>query len=253
MFAQLPSATDHRFIISSFYRVYAMHRSPCLRHFCPSDLSSHVPLHVQGEVVGPGERPFTQVTLKRPVSGVLPEVTRKLVGASELPAAAFPAAVIWFLSCVRPEVRLQVGALGVGLSTAGESAGVCRSPFPRPGPSTPLWLDVHHFQRGGRWSEQNPLAGGRLRLHAHGRVLSEHARKLVMVVRAGEWELHPSMGVRVSPGRAVVVEVLRERQRGRVAHLGLALGAHQVVRTERRRHAADCSLRGISQSRLLLV
>lgn len=58
-----------------------------------------MPLHVQGEVVGPGEGPFTQVTLERPVSGVLPEVTRELIGTSELPAATLPAAVVWFLSC----------------------------------------------------------------------------------------------------------------------------------------------------------
>lgn len=83
-----------------------------------------MPLHVQREVVGPGECAFTQVTLEGAVSGVLPEVTRELIGTSELPAATLPAAVVWFLPCVRPEVRLQVGALGVGLPTAGESAGV---------------------------------------------------------------------------------------------------------------------------------
>lgn len=49
-------------------------------------------------MVGPGKGPFTQVTLERPVSGVLPEVTRELVGTSELPATALPAAVVWFLS-----------------------------------------------------------------------------------------------------------------------------------------------------------
>lgn len=98
-------------------------------------------------MVRPGESAFTQVALERPVSGVLPEVTRELVGTSELPAATFPTAVVWFLSCVCPEVRLQVGVLGVGLPTSGESAGVCRCAFSRPGPATPLWLGVHHFQR----------------------------------------------------------------------------------------------------------
>lgn len=68
--------------------------------------SSHVSLHVQSEVVGSGEGPFTQVTLERPVSGVLPEVTRELVRASKLPAAALPAAVVWFLSCKHTETKL---------------------------------------------------------------------------------------------------------------------------------------------------
>lgn len=67
---------------------------------------SHVPLHVQGEVVGAGEGAFTQVTLEWAVPGVLPEVTCKLVGTSEFPAAALPAAVVWFLSCVCSEVSL---------------------------------------------------------------------------------------------------------------------------------------------------
>lgn len=137
--------------------------------------------------------------------GVLPEVTCELVRASELPAATLPTAVVWLLACVSPEVCLQVGALGVGLSTARKSAGVCRSSFPRPGPSTPLWLSFHNFQRGGGGSEQNPLAARRLLLQANGRVLSEHARKMVMVVRPGEGELHPGVLVRKSRGGASVV------------------------------------------------
>lgn len=75
----------------------SVHRSP--------RLSSHVPLHVQGEVVGAGEGPLTQVTLERPVSGVLPEVTRELIGTRKLPAAALPAAVVRFLSCVQKQQR----------------------------------------------------------------------------------------------------------------------------------------------------
>lgn len=104
-------------------------------------------------MVRAGECPFTQVTLEWPVPGVLSEVTCELVRASELPAATLPAAVVWLLSRVSPEVRLQVRALRVGLSTAGESTGVCRGSLPRPGPATPLWLGVHNIQRGGGRSE----------------------------------------------------------------------------------------------------
>lgn len=154
-------------------------------------------------------------------------------------------------------MRLQVRALSVGLATASESASVRRRPFPRPGPATPLWLGVHRIQRGGRRGEQDPLTGRRLLLlHAHGGVLPEHAGELVVVVvvvrHHGERYLHPRVCVREFPGRApvvCVVEALRERQRCGVAVLGLmALGVHQVVRAQRRRHAAQ---RGLS--RLLLV
>lgn len=147
-------------------------------------------------------------------------------------------------------MRLQVRALGVGLRTAGESARVCRGPFPGPGPAAPLWLGVHHFQRGGRRGEQDPLTGRQLLLH--GCVLPEHAGEL-MVVLPGEGELHPRVHVRESPGRTAVVvwgvEALRECERGGAAHLGLlvTLGAHQVVRAERRRHAARRRLRGLRQ------
>lgn len=149
-----------------------------------------------------------------------------------------------------PQVRLQVGALGVRLSTARKSAGVCRSSFPRPGPATPLWLG---FQRGGGGSEQDPLAARRLLLQATGRVLCEHAGELVMVARPGEGELHPGMLVSKSRGRAVMVQVeaLRERRRRGVACLGLlAPRVHQVVRAERRGHAARRSLRGAGEPRL---
>lgn len=65
----------------------------------PASLSLHVPLHVQCKVVRPGEGPFTQVALERPMSGVLPEVACELVRASELPPAALPSAMVRFLSC----------------------------------------------------------------------------------------------------------------------------------------------------------
>lgn len=60
---------------------------------------SHVSLHVQREVVGPGEGALAQVALERPVSSVLTEMARQLVGAGELPATTLPTAMVWFLSC----------------------------------------------------------------------------------------------------------------------------------------------------------
>lgn len=59
-----------------------------------------MPLHVQSQVVGPGERPVAQVALEGPVARVLAIVTGELVGARELPAAAFPVAVVGLFTCL---------------------------------------------------------------------------------------------------------------------------------------------------------
>ena len=83
-----------------------------------------VPLEVQGEVVGAGEGPLAHPALERPVPRVLPHVPRQLVGAGKLPAAVLPRADVRLLARVRPEVRLQVGGLGVALAAAGVVAGV---------------------------------------------------------------------------------------------------------------------------------
>lgn len=40
---------------------------------------SHMPLHVKSQVVRAGEGTLAKVTLERPVSGVLPEMTGQLV------------------------------------------------------------------------------------------------------------------------------------------------------------------------------
>lgn len=54
---------------------------------------------MQGQVIWAGESSLAQVALKRPVSGVFPVVTRQLVWPGELPATAFPTAVVGFLTC----------------------------------------------------------------------------------------------------------------------------------------------------------
>lgn len=81
-------------------------------------------LHVQRQVVGPGEGPLAELTLKGAVTGVLAKVSRQLIGPGKLPAAALPAALIGLLAGVRPQVSLQVGGLGVGLAAARVGAGV---------------------------------------------------------------------------------------------------------------------------------
>lgn len=60
-----------------------------------------MPFHVQSQVVRPGERPVAEVALEGPVAGVLAIVTGELVGAGELPAAAFPVAVVGLFTCWR--------------------------------------------------------------------------------------------------------------------------------------------------------
>lgn len=60
---------------------------------------SHVPLHVQGQVVRAGECPLTEVALEGPVSCVFPVVTGQLIRAGELPAASLPGTVVRLLTC----------------------------------------------------------------------------------------------------------------------------------------------------------
>lgn len=64
-----------------------------------------MPLHVKRQVIGPGESALAQVALEGSVARVLPEMTRELVGAGELPAAALPAAVVGLLTCGRHKER----------------------------------------------------------------------------------------------------------------------------------------------------
>lgn len=59
----------------------------------------HVPLHVQCQVVGAREGTVAQVALEGPVARVLAVVARELVRSRELPAAAFPVAVVGLLAC----------------------------------------------------------------------------------------------------------------------------------------------------------
>lgn len=65
----------------------------------PRVAPSHVSLHVQRQVIRPGEGALAQVALEGPVSRVFAEVTGQLVGPGELPPAAFPAAVVRLLTC----------------------------------------------------------------------------------------------------------------------------------------------------------
>lgn len=39
----------------------------------------HVPLHMQGQMIGPGEGTLTEVALKRPVTRMFSEVTGQLI------------------------------------------------------------------------------------------------------------------------------------------------------------------------------
>lgn len=60
---------------------------------------SHVPLHVEGKVVGTGESPLAEVALEGPVPCVLAVVAGQLIRAGKFPATAFPGAVVGLLTC----------------------------------------------------------------------------------------------------------------------------------------------------------
>ena len=53
-----------------------------------------MPLHVEGEVVGPAEGPLAQLALEGPVTRVLALVPRQLVRPREPPPAALTSYVI---------------------------------------------------------------------------------------------------------------------------------------------------------------
>lgn len=71
---------------------------------CP--LHGGVSLHVEGEVVWPGESSVAQLAVEGPVPGVLPLVPGQLVAAGEPPAAARPAAHVGLLPGVGADVGL---------------------------------------------------------------------------------------------------------------------------------------------------
>lgn len=128
-----------------------------------TSITSQMSLHVKREVVGPGEGTITQVALEGPVTGVFAEMPCQFVGASEFPAATVPTAMVWLFTSVRSVMRLQMRALGVGLSAPSECAGVCRRTLPWPGAATSLWFGLQQLQRR-RWGRQQyPLC---VQLHA---------------------------------------------------------------------------------------
>ncbi len=104
----------------------------------PSKSSSHMPFHVQGEVVAPGERSLAELALERSVPSVFPVVTGQFIRAGELPTTALPVAVVGLLPGVGPHVSLEVGALGVGLAAARVGTGVCGLSLPSPGSASTL-------------------------------------------------------------------------------------------------------------------
>lgn len=96
-----------------------------------------VALHVKSEVVRSGEGPVAHLALEGPVSRVLPVVTGELVRPGKLPAAILPRALVRLLTCVRPQVGLQVRRFGVGLGASFVIARVSWEPLPPPGSPPP--------------------------------------------------------------------------------------------------------------------
>lgn len=88
------------------------------------------------------------MTLERSVSGVLSEVTSQLIRSGELPAAAFPVAVVGLFTCVRPHVCFKVRALSVGFPTARELAVVRGGALSGPRPTASLLFGAPHLFMG---------------------------------------------------------------------------------------------------------
>ena len=58
-----------------------------------------MPLHVERQVVRTAKGTCAQLAAERLETGVLPVVSRQLVGPSEAPHAALPGADVWLFTC----------------------------------------------------------------------------------------------------------------------------------------------------------
>ena len=72
-------------------------------------------LHVQAQVITPGESSVTKVTFEGFAPGVFAVVSGQLIRSGKLPVTSLPAAEVRLLPGVSPLVGLQVTALGVNL------------------------------------------------------------------------------------------------------------------------------------------
>lgn len=81
-------------------------------------------LQMFGQMVGPGELLLAEFAGIRFYPGVRSLVTRQFVGSREPPAAPRPVARERLLTCMSPQVRLQVRALAVHLVAPGVRTAV---------------------------------------------------------------------------------------------------------------------------------
>ena len=72
-------------------------------------------LHVQAQVITPGESSVTKVTFEGFAPGVFAVVSGQLIRSGKLPVTSLPAAEVRLLPGVGPLVGLEVTALGVNL------------------------------------------------------------------------------------------------------------------------------------------
>lgn len=141
------------------------------------------------------------------------------------------------LTCVCPQVGLQVGALGVGLPAARVRARVRGRPLAGPGAPASFRLGVQQLQRGGRRGEHTPGSGG-----LEGQAVLEKA------VLGGVLVLE--VGLRVVEAGGRVVALLEGHGRG-AHHLRVAVIHHEIVRAQRWCFGAG-DLWGVGHPRLLV-
>ena len=109
-----------------------------------------MPFHVQGKMIGSGECPFAQSTLKRTIARVFAIMSRQFIRSGEFPSASLPRALVRFLARVRPQVGLQMGRFRVRLGASRVRTGVNNhTPFT---PSASATGTDRSGRRCGRWS-----------------------------------------------------------------------------------------------------
>lgn len=99
-----------------------------------SSAPSEMPLHVQGQVVRPGETPVTVRAFKRLGTSMLSEVSGQLITSCKTPLTTFPRASVRLFSCVSALMCFQVGAFSVNFPAAVKMAPMY--------PSSAIWGGV---------------------------------------------------------------------------------------------------------------
>jgi len=123
-------------------------------------------LHMQSQMIRTRKTPIALCTFERFGASVFPVMASQFVGAGKPPFTAGPRTLVWLLTCMSPEMRLEMRTLGVHLFASEKRAlvdpplyvGFCGRPSPHPRKQS-LHSDGRFGRRRRRQSERVFFAG----------------------------------------------------------------------------------------------